>query len=36
MMAVRKIRSFEEEFELPEFLNEAQEIYIHAHLAMIK
>lgn len=36
MMALRKIRSFEDEFEFDDFLKEAQDIYIAAHLAMIK
>ncbi|KAK9498732.1 hypothetical protein O3M35_003301 [Rhynocoris fuscipes] len=35
MMALRKIRSFEEEFEFDEFLKEAQEIYINAHQSMV-
>ncbi|XP_073993527.1 mitochondrial ribosomal protein L45 [Rhodnius prolixus] len=35
MMALRKIRSFEDEFEFDDFLKEAQDIYIAAHLAMI-
>ncbi|CRK99794.1 CLUMA_CG013102, isoform A [Clunio marinus] len=35
MMAVRKIRGFEEEFEPPEFALKAQEIYIKAHEAMM-
>lgn len=35
MMAVRKIRSFEENFEFWSFLEEAQKIYISAHESMI-
>jgi large subunit ribosomal protein L45 len=35
MMALRKIRSFEEDFEYHIFLKEAQEIYINAHKAMM-
>ncbi|EAT35833.1 AAEL012025-PA [Aedes aegypti] len=31
MMAVRKIRSFDDDFEPPEFAAQAQEIYIQAH-----
>jgi len=31
MMAVRKIRSYDEDFEPPEFAEKAQEIYINAH-----
>jgi large subunit ribosomal protein L45 len=34
MLAVRKIRSFEEDFEPPEFANQAQEIYMKAHEKM--
>jgi large subunit ribosomal protein L45 len=34
MMSVRKIRSFEDDFNLPDFVEEAREIYIHAHEAM--
>jgi large subunit ribosomal protein L45 len=36
MMAVRKIRSYDEDFEPPEFAEKAQEIYIKAHEAMAK
>lgn len=35
-MAVRKIRSFEEEFDIPEFLEEAQKIYISSYSSMTK
>ncbi|CAH1402042.1 unnamed protein product [Nezara viridula] len=35
MMAIRKIRSFEEDFDIPEFINEAQQIYINSYSAMI-
>ena len=34
MMSVRKIRSYDEDFEPPEFAEKAQEIYIKAHEAM--
>lgn len=34
MLAVRKIRSYDEDFEPPEFAEQAQEIYIKAHQAM--
>lgn len=36
MMAVRKIRSYEEDFEPPEFAEQAQQIYIKAHEAMAR
>lgn len=36
MMAVRKIRSYEEDFEPPEFAVQAQEIYLKAHEALVK
>lgn len=36
MMAVRKIRSFDEDFEPPEFAEQAQEIYIKAHEAIAR
>lgn len=35
MLAVRKIRSYEEDFEPPEFAEKAQEIYIKAHEALM-
>lgn len=35
MLAVRKIRSYEEDFELEEFSAKAQEIYIKAHEALV-
>lgn len=34
MMAFRKIRSFEEHFDVPEFAKHASEIYIKAHECM--
>lgn len=34
MMAIRKIRSFEEDFEVSDFVQQAQEIYINAHTFM--
>lgn len=34
MMAVRKIRSFDDDFEPPEFALSAQDIYIQSHLMM--
>lgn len=36
MMAVRKIRGYEEDFDAPDFAEKAQEIYIQAHEAMQK
>lgn len=36
MLAVRKIRSYDEDFEPPEFAQEAQEIYIKAHEAIAR
>lgn len=36
MMAIRKIRSYDEDFEPPEFAEKAQEIYIKAHEAMAR
>lgn len=36
MMAVRKIRSFDEDFEPPEFALQAQDIYIKAHEAIAR
>ena len=36
MMAIRKIRSYEEEFNVEEFSEKAQEIYIKAHEALVK
>lgn len=36
MMSVRKIRSYDEDFEPPEFAEKAQEIYIQAHEAMAR
>jgi large subunit ribosomal protein L45 len=36
MMAVRKIRSFEEDFEASEFTQLAQDIYINAHTFMAR
>lgn len=36
MMAVRKIRGYEEDWEAPEFAETAQEIYIKAHEAMVR
>lgn len=35
MMAIRKIRSFEEEFDIPDFLDEAQKIYINSYSSMM-
>ncbi|XP_014278875.1 large ribosomal subunit protein mL45 [Halyomorpha halys] len=35
MMAIRKIRSFEEEFDVPDFLDEAQNIYINSYSSMM-
>lgn len=35
MLAVRKIRSYDEDFEPPEFSEQAQQIYIKAHEAMM-
>lgn len=35
MMAIRKIRAYEEDFEPPEFAEKAQEIYIKAHEALM-
>lgn len=35
MMALRKIRTYEEGFEFSDFLKQAQDIYINSHLAMI-
>lgn len=35
MMALRKIRTFEEDFSYKEFVKEAQNVYNNAHLAMI-
>lgn len=35
MLAIRKIRSYEEDFEPPEFAEQAQEIYIKAHEALM-
>lgn len=35
MLAVRKIRSYDEDFEPPEFAEHAQEIYIKAHEALV-
>ncbi len=34
MLAVRKIRSFDEDFEPPEFAEQAQQIYVQAHEAL--
>ncbi|PNF30402.1 hypothetical protein B7P43_G12864 [Cryptotermes secundus] len=34
MMAIRKIRNFEEDFEVSDFVQQAQEIYINAHTFM--
>jgi len=36
MLAVRKIRSYDEDFEPPEFAEKAQEIYIKAHDALMR
>lgn len=36
MMAIRKIRSYEEDFEPPEFAEKAQEIYLKAHETMVR
>jgi hypothetical protein len=36
MMAIRKIRSFEEDFEASDFTQLAQEIYINAHTFMAR
>ncbi|KAL3289065.1 hypothetical protein HHI36_003507 [Cryptolaemus montrouzieri] len=36
MMAIRKIRSFEEDFESPQFLKEAEEIYKKMHECLMK
>lgn len=36
MLAVRKIRSFEEDFEVADFVQQAQDIYINAHTFMAR
>ena len=36
MIAVRKIRQFEEEFDTTLFASEAQQIYIDAHEALVE
>jgi len=36
MLAIRKIRSYEEDWEPPEFAEQAQDIYIKAHEALVK
>lgn len=36
MLAVRKIRSFEEDFEPPEFAEQAQDIYIKSHNLLVE
>lgn len=36
MLAVRKIRSYDEDFSPKDFSEEAQEIYIKAHEALAK
>jgi large subunit ribosomal protein L45 len=36
MLAIRKIRSFEEDFEVADFLQQAQDIYISAHTFMAR
>lgn len=36
MLAIRKIRSFDEDFEIRDFLPVAQDIYIKAHEAMAR
>nr|CAD7414412.1 unnamed protein product [Timema cristinae] len=36
MMAVRKIRSFDEDFEPRDFVESAQEIYINAHNCLVR
>ena len=36
MMAVKKIRQYDDDFELKEFAEEAQQIYINLHNALVK
>lgn len=36
MMAIRKIRQFEEEFDTPQFCKQAEEIYKNAHKCMME
>ena len=35
-MAMRKIRSFEEDFEASDFTQQAQDIYVNAHTLMAR
>lgn len=35
MMAIRKIKSFDEEFDSKEFVNQAQKIYVIAHNSLV-
>jgi len=36
MMTVRKIRSYDDDFEPKDFVNHAQEIYIKAHETLME
>lgn len=36
MMAIRKLRKFDDDFEIDEFLVTAQDVYVKAHEAMMK
>lgn len=36
MMAIRKVKSFDEEFDTKEFCGKAQDIYIKAHESLAK
>jgi large subunit ribosomal protein L45 len=36
MMAIRKIKSFEEDFNIQDFVDEAYDIYKSAHEALMK
>lgn len=36
MIAIRRIRSFDDDFEISDFIKEAQEIYLKAHELLVK